>query len=248
LRGVFDPSHFNAGQARPLNNEMESAMLYLTRNQVRQIDRRSIQEFRIPGVVLMENAARGVAQVAREMLGDSRTAPVLIVCGGGNNGGDGLAAARLLHNGGADVSILLTTDPAKYSGEAKINWQIVAAMKLPTAAADAAAITATRPALIVDAIFGTGLTQPPRPPFAQILQAMADLGAPILAVDIPSGLDCDSGRPLGPDCVKATATVTFVARKAGFAQPAAGQYLGQVSVCDIGCPRELVEEVAAGNG
>jgi NAD(P)H-hydrate epimerase len=227
---------------------MESAMLYLTRDQVRQIDRRSIQEFRIPGVVLMENAARGVAQLAWQILGDNRTASVLVICGGGNNGGDGLAVARFLHNGGADVSILLTTDPAKYTGEAKVNWEIIAAMKLPTAAADAAAIAAARPALIVDAIFGTGLTQPPRPPFAQIVGAMTALGAPILAVDIPSGLDCDSGKPLGPVCVKATATATFVARKAGFAQLQAAQYLGQVSVCDIGCPRELIEEVAAKGG
>jgi NAD(P)H-hydrate epimerase len=223
-------------------------MLFLSRSQLRQIDRRAIQEFRVPGAVLMENAARGVAQVAWEMLGGNRAGPVLIICGGGNNGGDGLAAARHLHNGGAVVSILLTTDPGKYSGEAKSNWDIVAAMKLPTAAADPVVITGMKPALVVDAIFGTGLAQPPRPPFAQIVQAIQGLAAPILAVDIPSGLDCDTGLPLGPACVKAKATATFVAPKAGFANPAAAQYLGEVSIWDIGCPRELIEEVAAGGG
>jgi len=223
-------------------------MLYLTRSQVRLIDRRSIQDYHIPGVVLMENAARGVAQVARKMLGGNRGGPVLILCGGGNNGGDGLAAARHLHNGGADVSILLTTDPAKYSGEAKSNWEIIVAMRLRTASADPATIAAMTPALVVDAIFGTGLAQPPRPPFAEIVQAIHGSGAPILAVDIPSGLDCDTGLPLGPACVKATHTATFIAQKAGFAKPGAAQYLGEVSVWDIGCPRELVEEVAARGG
>jgi len=219
-------------------------MIFLTRAQVRQIDRRAITDYRIPGVVLMENAARGIAQVAWQMLGNKRNGPVLIVCGGGNNGGDGLAAARHLHNGGAQVSILLTSDPGKYAGEAKANWEIVAAMKLPTAVADPAAIAATKPALVIDAIFGTGLSQAPRPPFAQIVAAMQGLGALILAVDIPSGLDCDAGTPLGPVCVRATCTATFVAQKAGFAHPPAKAFLGEVSVWDIGCPRELVHEVA----
>jgi NAD(P)H-hydrate epimerase len=219
-------------------------MIFLTRAQVRQIDHRAIHDYHIPGVVLMENAARGIAQVAWEMLGANRAGPVLIVCGGGNNGGDGLAAARHLHNGGARVSILLTSDPAKYTDEAKANWDIISAMKLPTAAADPASIAATKPALVVDAIFGTGLSQPPRPPFAQIVAAMQELSAPILAVDIPSGLDCDAGTPLGPACVRATRTATFVAQKAGFANPAAKTFLGEISVWDIGCPRELIEEVA----
>lgn len=223
-------------------------MIYLTRNQVRQIDQRSIQEYHIPGVVLMENAARGVAQVAWRMLGSNRGAAVLIMCGGGNNGGDGLAVARHLHNGGAAVSILLSADPDKYDGEARSNFEIVSAMKLPIAAADPTAIAGMKPALIVDAIFGTGLTQPPREPFPQIARAIQGLGAPILAVDIPSGLDCDSGQPLGKICVKATATATFVAAKAGFAKPSAAPYLGEVTVWDIGCPRELIEEVAEQRG
>jgi NAD(P)H-hydrate epimerase len=219
-------------------------MIFLTRAQVRQIDQRSIQDYGIPGVVLMENAARGVAQVAGQMLGANRAGPVLIVCGGGNNGGDGLAAARHLHNAGAQVSILLTSDPAKFAGEARANWEIVSAMKLRTAAADPAAVASIRPALVVDAIFGTGLSQPPRPPFAQIVAAMQGLSAPILAVDIPSGLDCDAGTPLGPACIRATRTATFVAQKVGFANAGARAFLGEVFVCDIGCPRELIEEVA----
>jgi NAD(P)H-hydrate epimerase len=105
-------------------------------------------------------------------------------------------------------------------------------------------ISASRPALIVDAIFGTGLTQAPRDPFPAIVSEIEGTGAPVLAIDIPSGLDCDTGKPLGPECVKAVKAITFVAEKAGFAQPEARKYLGEVIVGDIGCPRELIDDQA----
>ena len=220
--------------------------MFLTRAQVREIDRRSIEQYHIPGVVLMENAARAAAQVAGEMLKNPRNAQVLILCGGGNNGGDGLAVARHLHNLAAHVNIALTTDPARYSGEALVNWQIVSAMKLPTQPATPQLIGSSEAALILDAIFGTGLSQPPRDPFGQIAQAVNKCKKPVLAIDIPSGLDCDTGQPLGA-CIAATRTITFVAQKAGFASPQARQYLGTVTVGDIGCPRELIEDIARGS-
>jgi NAD(P)H-hydrate epimerase len=220
--------------------------MLLTRAQVREVDRRSIEQYHIPGVVLMENAARAAADVACEMLGDPRDARVLILCGGGNNGGDGLAVARHLHNRGAKITIALATDPARYKGEALINWRIVSAMKLPTQPAEPDLIRAAYAALIVDAIFGTGLSEPPRQPFGQIADAVNGAGKPVLAIDIPSGLDCDTGLPLGA-CIIATRTVTFVAEKAGFANPQARRFLGKITVADIGCPRELIEEIAAGH-
>ena len=275
----------------------------LTRAQVREIDRRSVEEFHIPGVVLMENAARAAADVALEMIGRN-IGPVLVFCGGGNNGGDGLAVARHLHNRAIDVRIILTADPGKYQNEALANWRIVQAMKLPVlqsaqlarpaALASSAAISPSPctqgegrgegssgepirvgegkcnphpsplpeyvergpegpshdsllamnppPALIIDAIFGTGLSQPPRDPFAQIAREINSAGVPVLAIDIPSGLDCDTGKPLGA-AIRATRTITFVAEKAGFANPAAAEYLGVVTVGDIGCPRELVQSI-----
>jgi NAD(P)H-hydrate epimerase len=218
-------------------------MLRLSREQVRRIDRLAVEQYRIPGVVLMENAAIAAANVAGEMIRPD-TGTVLIVCGGGNNGGDGLAVARHLHNRGYDVRILLTTDPGKYAGEARTNWDICQAMKLTWANATAEAIVGSGAGLIVDAIFGTGLTQPPRPPFAELVAAIEKLRAPVLAIDIPSGLDCDTGRVLGSACVAATRTITFVAEKIGFDQPEARKYLGQVSVGDIGCPIELIAEAA----
>jgi NAD(P)H-hydrate epimerase len=217
-------------------------MLRLTRDQVRSIDRRATEEYHVPGIVLMENASRGVADAAERFF-LPRASRVLILCGGGNNGGDGLAAARHLHNRGHTVAIGLLIDPARYKGDAKTNWDIVQAMRLPSSAFDAAAIRATRADLILDAVFGTGLTDAPRDPFPEIVNAIQDHGAPILAIDLPSGLDCDTGRPPGA-CVRATRTVTFVAEKVGFANPEARQYTGEITVADIGCPRELIEQVS----
>src|SRR6185312_11340005 len=132
-------------------------MLYLTRAQVRDIDRRSIEQFHIPGIVLMENAARAAAEVACDMLDGECVGEVLILCGGGNNGGDGLALARHLHNRGADVSLALTIDPARYKGEALTNWQIASAMKIPWEPVVPEQIAGTPAILLIDAIFGTGL-------------------------------------------------------------------------------------------
>jgi NAD(P)H-hydrate epimerase len=220
-------------------------MLRLTRAQVREIDRRSIEQYHIPGVVLMENAARAAADVACDMLDDNCVGEVLILCGGGNNGADGLAVARHLHNHGADVSLALTADPQKYKGEALINWQIVLAMNLAWEPAEPGKIASSTSLLLIDGIFGTGLEQAPREPFPAIVAAVEQSRVPVLAIDLPSGMDCDTGQPLGA-CIKATRTVTFVAEKIGFAQPTAKPFLGEVSVGPIGCPRELIEEVAAG--
>jgi len=212
----------------------------LTRAQVREIDRRSIEQYHIPGVVLMENASRAVADVVESM---NPAGEIVILCGGGNNGGDGLAVARHLHNHGRAVSIGLATDPERYRGDALANWQIVQAMALPTFQATSESIRQSTAALIIDALFGTGLSEPPRDPFRSLVEAIQSLARPVVAVDLPSGLDCDTGRPLGA-CIRATRTVTFVAEKAGFANPDASQWLGQVTVGDIGCPKELIEEIA----
>jgi hydroxyethylthiazole kinase-like uncharacterized protein yjeF len=234
-----------------LDNEiLMSEPIRLTRQQVREIDRRSVEEFQIPGIVLMENAARAVTIAAMRLLDDAvhgaargDGAPsALILCGGGNNGGDGLAVARHLHNRGVDVSIGLTVDPKKYQGDAATNWNIVRAMGVPVSPISPEDISRRQCDLIIDAIFGTGLQQAPRAPFGELAAAIRGVGRPVLAVDLPSGLDCDTGRAPGA-CIAATLTVTFVAEKAGFAHPGASVFTGEVVVGDIGCPIELIRQV-----
>lgn len=237
---------------------MQASPLYLSREQARAVDRIAVERYGVPGVVLMENAARAAAATAQDMLG-GRPEPVLILCGGGNNGGDGLAIARHLHNAGHRVTVALTVEAARYGGDALVNWKIVEAMGMPVVQAaaemtalirllaprDAAAPAGPgqdrgeRPALIVDAVFGTGLTRAPREPFAALAAGVDASGLPVLAVDVPSGLDCDSGRPLGA-CIRATRTITFAALKQGFANPESRPWTGEVVVGDIGCPREVI--------
>jgi len=219
-------------------------MIRLTRWQSHQIDRLSMEQYHLPGIVLMENAARSAADAACDMLGGVRGRNVLILCGGGNNGGDGLAVARHLHNRGAEISIALTIDPSRYHADARTNWDIVSAMRLPCHPAQPEAIAQSQADLLVDAIFGTGLTDAPRDPFPMIVDAITHAGRPVLAIDLPSGMDCDTGQPPGA-CVRATRTITFVAEKAGFAAPSAQQYLGTVTVGDIGCPVELLTQISA---
>jgi NAD(P)H-hydrate epimerase len=207
-------------------------MIILTRSQVREIDRRATDEFGVPSIVLMENAGRGAADMLMRLNADRK--PVLIVCGKGNNGGDGLVIARHLDNHGWPVAVHLAVNPKELKGDAATNWDIVR-----RSAITIVDIPASFNGWIVDALFGTGLTGAIQSPLDQIVKWVNNSGAKVLAVDIPSGLDCDTGVPLGPT-VRVDHTVTFVARKAGFENPAAKEWLGEVHVVDIGAPRMLL--------
>ena len=214
--------------------------MILSREQVRAIDRRAIDEFGVPGVVLMENAGRGAAEV---LLSLGARGPVVICCGKGNNGGDGFVIARHLDNRGVPVRVLLFADPATLTGDAALNHDILSRSGVPldVSAGPVVDEAALRQELavaewVVDALFGTGLAGLVRPPFDRVIAAINASGAKVLAVDIPSGLDCDTGQPLGPT-VRAQHTVTFVAEKKGFANPAAREWTGAVHVADIGAPR-----------
>jgi NAD(P)H-hydrate epimerase len=212
----------------------------LSRDEVRALDRRAIEDFGVPGVVLMENAGRGAAEVLLRL---GIPGSVAVCCGKGNNGGDGFVIARHLDNRGVPVRILLFTRPDDLTGDAAGNCRIVercgiALVVEPDEAAIRKELNAA--SWVVDALFGTGLSGPVRPPFDRIITALNEGAARVLAVDIPSGLDCDTGESLGAT-VRAQHTVTFVAPKKGFASPAARAWLGQVHVVDIGAPRRLLE-------
>ena len=221
---------------------MHRSPIRLTRRQVREVDRLTIEEYGLPGIVLMENAARAVSDAAWTLLDGQAGRSVLILCGGGNNGGDGFAAARHLHNRGIAVTMGITTDPSRYTGDAKVNYDAIRRMGITCQSATPQWIAQQRCDLVLDAIFGTGLTQPPRPPFEQIAASVNGWGRRVLAVDIPSGLDCDTGLPLG-SCIRAMQTVTFVAEKVGFAAAGSAAFTGEILIGDIGCPRELIERV-----
>jgi NAD(P)H-hydrate epimerase len=217
--------------------------MYLSREQVRALDRRAIEEFGVPGVVLMENAGRGAAEV---LISLGCRGPVVICCGKGNNGGDGFVIARHLDNRRIPVHVLLFADPLQLTGDAATNYQIIARSGMEISIHDGDSLNdaevcseLANAEWIVDALFGTGLTGPVRKPFDQIIQCMNEARRRILAIDIPSGLDCDTGQPLGPT-VRADHTVTFVAEKKGFANPPAKNWTGQVHIADIGAPRRLL--------
>jgi NAD(P)H-hydrate epimerase len=223
-----------------------TAPFTLSRAAVRELDRRAINEFGVPGVVLMENAGRGAAELLVRLNPERQR--VLILCGPGNNGGDGFVMARHLQNHGLEVDVLLFGEVEQLSPDARVNaviWQRSAA--LWTGAADRQLDAALRrvidgaPGWIVDALFGTGLTRPLSPPFDEVVSAVNGGGRPVLAADIPSGLDCDTGEPLGPT-IRATHTATFVALKQGFTNPRAKPWLGEIHVLDIGAPKKLVDE------
>ncbi|MHC4101191.1 MAG: NAD(P)H-hydrate epimerase [Planctomycetota bacterium] len=212
----------------------------LDRESVRSVDRAAIEEIGIPGIVLMENAALGLTIVALTMLDDvSDDAPsVLIVCGSGNNGGDGYALGRHLHNAGVGVTFAALGEP-KPDSDAATNRNIALKMGLPEVPADQAAEHFDCD-LIVDGIFGTGLDRPVRGAAAGVIDRINDSGRLVLAIDVPSGLDCDTGLPLGT-AIKAARTVTFVGRKPAMANPQARSFVGEVSVADIGAPVELLQ-------
>src|SRR5438093_7014255 len=218
--------------------------MYLSRQEVREFDRRAIEELGVPGVVLMENAGRGAAEVLVSL---GCRGPVVICCGKGNNGGDGFIIARHLDNRNIPVRVLLFARPEDLTGDAAVNYQIIARSGLPIEiyageSWDEKTLQAelAKAEWIVDALFGTGLTGPVKKPLDRVIAAINASQTHVLAVDIPSGLDCDTGQPLDPT-VRAEHTVTFVAEKKGFAQSSAKEWIGQVHVVDIGAPRRLLE-------
>jgi NAD(P)H-hydrate epimerase len=221
-------------------------MTPLSRDAVRDIDRRAIAEFGLPGVVLMENAGRGAAELLLRL---GVRGPVVICCGKGNNGGDGFVIARHLDLHGVVTRVLLFCEPADVTDDAAINLRVLQAAKFDLCVLGATPDTGelahelASADWIVDALLGTGTRGEIREPFVTAINAINAAharGVKVFAVDLPSGLDCDSGRPLGP-CVKADHTATFVAPKLGFSAPSAAKHTGQVHVIGIGVPRTWVD-------
>ena len=199
--------------------------LVCTAQQVREMDRRVIEDLGLPGIALMDLASRAVAQALVDCFQDAARRGVVVVCGGGNNGGDGYGCARWLAGWGFPVSIMSLTE--KSSGDAGVMRAVCEKMGLATCQDMAGA------GLVVDAVFGTGLAREVTGRYAKVLEDMAANPAPVVAVDLPSGLNSDTGAVMGV-AVPAAMTVTFGCRKCGmYGEPGAG-YCGEIVVADIG--------------
>lgn len=218
---------------------------FLAAKAIRELDRICVDDLGIPEICLMENAGMGVISVALSMLGKSRSRNVTIMVGGGNNGGDGLVAARGLSFMGVRVTVALLKPESGMRGSSRVNLEMLrenGTCRLLPVAGDAKAVSSAIEGadIIIDAMTGIGLKGGLGDFEQAVVKRLNDAKTPILSVDIPSGLDADSGRPM-PVAVKATATVTFAAQKTGLGAAAAAEYAGQVYVAEIGAPRSALD-------
>jgi NAD(P)H-hydrate epimerase len=222
-------------------------MKVATAEQMQELDRKAIETYRIPGIVLMENAGRGATEAIAEAFPGFKKMKIAIIAGKGNNGGDGFVVARYLLNSGVHGKVYLLADPKALRGEAETNSQIFQRMKgeiisVPSSK-DYQKVKKEleRFDLLIDAIFGTGLDAEVRGYYREVIDHLNTLQKPIVAIDIPSGLDANSGKPLGT-AIRASLTVTFGLPKIGHLIPPGPDYVGEVKVIDIGYPQKLVEE------
>jgi len=210
----------------------------LDAERMRAVDSWASGDGGVPALDLMERAGAGLAAVAAAMAPEGRIA---VVAGKGNNGGDGLVAARLLRADGRDVDVLLAGEGAEFSGDARWNLERLPGPE-PVALGSAIASGTT---LVIDALLGTGASGAPRGRVAEAIETIGACGVPVLAADLPSGVDASSGEVAGP-AVAAAATATFHAAKPGlWIEPGRG-HAGRVRVLDIGIPRGAPVEADVG--
>jgi hydroxyethylthiazole kinase-like uncharacterized protein yjeF len=215
--------------------------------EMQELDRKAVETYRVPGMILMENAGRGAAEVISNTFPDIHKKKIAIIAGKGNNGGDGFVIARYLLNQGVSVKVFLLTDPKGLRGDAETNFIIFQRIKgevlsVPSSK-DYARVKKDLEKfdILVDGIFGTGLDAEVRGYYREVIDHLNTLQRPIVAIDIPSGLDADTGKPLGT-AIRASLTITFGLPKVGHLIPPGIDYVGEVKVIDIGIPKRLVEE------
>ncbi|MBI3317005.1 MAG: NAD(P)H-hydrate epimerase [Candidatus Omnitrophica bacterium] len=217
---------------------------FVTAEEMKWMDQKAISEYGIPSIVLMENAGRGVAEVAWGLL-ERQIHNVLILSGSGNNGGDGMAAARHLKNKGLKVQVALLGDEEKLKGDAKLQSQIIRKMNIPIEPIgeffDTPKLIAQvrNSGLIIDAVFGVGLNRPLGAYPQKIFKLVNDCTADVLAIDLPSGIHADTGEIMGA-ALKATVTATLAVAKRGLFEGEGPRYAGRICVVDIGIPKELL--------
>jgi NAD(P)H-hydrate epimerase len=226
-------------------------MFSLTPKQSRDVDRLAVETYGIPSIILMENAARGVADAVDALrIGRNLTHDCVVLAGKGNNGGDGLAAARHLHARGYHVTVVLCDAPDAFTGDALTNFNIIKTIGLPICRVNDLPNWEEEPfcGVVVDAIYGTGYRPPPRIHLGELRQRVAAQMAGVVAVDLPSGMDADTGHADPANVFSADITVTFGAEKAGFSTAEALHHTGRIVIADLGVPRTILEQAAAVQG
>lgn len=223
-------------------------MILVTAAEMREIDRQAIEVIGLPGVVLMENAGRGAADAIERRFAAHRPGPVLVLAGRGNNGGDGFVVARHLLNRGWQVATLVLAAAEQVTGDAAIHLQALlrgegAVHYAGTSEALVAYLAERRPRLLVDALLGTGLNSEVRDLIAEAIDWINGAALPVVALDLPSGVDATSGQVLGR-AVRADLTVTFAFAKVGQASGPGAGLIGELVTVDIGIPRTLLDQVS----
>jgi ADP-dependent NAD(P)H-hydrate dehydratase / NAD(P)H-hydrate epimerase len=212
----------------------------VTAAQMREIDRRAIEEYGIPSLLLMENAGATVARRAEALAGFD-VASFVVMCGKGNNGGDGFVAARRLWNRGHAVVCYLTIDPGELKGDVRTNYELTVRSGVSIRAFSRETVDFGDADVIIDALLGTGFIGDPRGAVAEAIQVSNSALVSILSVDVPSGLDATTGRA-SEICIRASETVTFGLAKVGLAQYPGRELAGEITVADISLPRALLAE------
>jgi NAD(P)H-hydrate epimerase len=217
-------------------------MYIATSSQIRKADQLMIEEYQFPGLLLMETAGRKCAEFILEQYPNQ--SHCFILAGPGNNGGDGFVIARYLHQAGKNVEILLSHPPDKYQGDALINYNALQGADLPIVIWGQATPQLTEGTLIIDALLGTGIKDAPRGPIADIIREYSDLGLPSVAIDLPSGLNADTGLVYkGFQPISATYTLTFQCPKICHFVTPASNFCGKVVTVEIGIWPEVMEEL-----
>ena len=219
-------------------------MRVITKEQAAQVDRYATKKFGISGLVLMENAGRGVSDL---LCGLQIKSPIVVCCGKGNNAGDGYVIARHLLARNYNVQVLNWESPEKITGDARTNYLILRAIDAPILEhrreSDNEFFRILSEACwIIDALLGTGCKGPPRTPIKQAIEAINQATANTLSVDLPSGLDCDTGATPGA-AIMADHTCTFLAAKPGLIAPTGKPYVGKLHVADLGIPASVIQTV-----
>ena len=222
-----------------------AAMKAVTTEQIRRLDQRTITAG-TPGEELMERAGYAVARTAIRFLKREDSRSVLLFAGKGNNGGDAIVAARHLAGAGCEATLVLLCRRQELTGDPVTHFQkLVNAVRIveqPTLDELSELVAETEPAVVVDGLLGTGLKGEVRESYATAIKVINGLHLPVVAIDIPSGLDGDTGEVHGV-CVRADVTITMGLPKVGLLRPSATDFVGRVETVDIGFPREYVDEI-----